>query len=80
VEGCRWHWQRKKAAKPSMAVLIPIRAQIGASSATDLLSLSELLQSAVACPRIGFSLREVDLSSLGTCIGIWPLPRAEKPV
>jgi hypothetical protein len=27
VGDCRWHWQRKKAANPSVAVFIPIRAK-----------------------------------------------------
>jgi hypothetical protein len=44
ADGGRWHWQRKKAAKPRVEVATPIRAKFRARSATILLSLTERLK------------------------------------
>ena len=77
ADGGRWHWQRKKAAKPSVAVAILIRVQFGPSSATNLLSFPERLKGVFSRPRIRYSSPECDRFSSDMCIGI--VPRAEKP-
>lgn len=56
VDGLRWHWQRKKAANPRVAVTTPIRAR----SATILLSLTERPNGVDSRPRLGFSSRECE--------------------
>ena len=76
VGGCRWHWQRKKAAKTSTAVLGP--AKSGASRVT--IFLTEQLPGFVSRRRFGFASREIGWFSSGVDIGIWSLPRAEKPI
>ena len=43
VDGCRWHWQKHKAAKPSAAVVMPFLAKHVASAATNLLCLTARL-------------------------------------
>jgi hypothetical protein len=60
VDGGRWHWQRKKAAKPRVEVATPIRAKFRARSATILLSLTERLKGVDSRPRLGFSSRECE--------------------
>ena len=78
VGGCRRHWQRKKAAKQSVTVVMTIRAIFCPSSVTSLLKLAGLLRRVVSRPRMGFSSREVEWFSSVVCIGIWSLPRVEK--
>ena len=70
VEGGRWHWQRKKAANPRLAVAILIRVQFGPSPATNFLSFTGRLKGVVSRPRIRFLSRECDRFSSGMCIGI----------
>lgn len=70
VDGCRWHWQKQKAAKPSAAVVIPFLAKYVASAATNLLCLTARMRSVISGPWLGFSSREIEKFSSGICIGI----------
>ena len=70
VDGCRWHWQRQKAAKPSAAVVIPFLAKYVASAATNLLCLTGPHAERHIRPMVGILVAGNRKFSSGICIGI----------
>ena len=59
VDWCLSHWQKNKAAKPSVPALMATRTPNSASVATHLLSSPERPQSVIAGPRARLSSRPV---------------------